>query len=115
MKLSPPATRYVYAVRAIFSSPQEEAAWNAWYDGHHVPELLSVPGFVSATRYRQLDAPGHYLALYEIESPEVFSEARYTQITGWGEWASKIADWTRTIYTIDDTLPVVDYVRRPAD
>ena len=48
--------------------------FNAWYD-MHVPEILTIPGFVSARRYR-LEQVVHdgtepisyrYLALYEVD------------------------------------------------
>ncbi|MFN8221614.1 MAG: DUF4286 family protein [Gaiellales bacterium] len=52
----------------------DEAEFNTWYDAH-LPEILSIPGFVSAQRYRLEPAVvdddagvGYrYLALYEIE------------------------------------------------
>ena len=110
MTLSPSRTPYVYVVRAVFASPEHESAWNDWYDNVHVPELLSVPGFVSAVRFRQLGAEGHYLAIYEIESPAVFTHPRYAQITGWGEWAPMIAEWSRSVHQVDSQLPVVNYV-----
>jgi hypothetical protein len=81
-------------------------------DNVHLPELLSVPGFVSAVRFRQLGAEGHYLAMYEIDHPRVFSEPRYAQITGWGEWAPVVTAWSRSVYVIDGELPVVNYVPR---
>jgi hypothetical protein len=99
-------------VRSVFSSPEHEAAWNDWYDNVHLPELLSVPGFVSAVRFRQLGAEGHYLAMYEIDDPRVFSEPRYAQITGWGEWAPMVTEWSRSVHVIDGELPVVNYVRQ---
>jgi hypothetical protein len=108
--LKPASTRYVYLVRSVFSSPDHEAAWNDWYDNVHVPELLSVPGFVSAVRFRQLGTEGQYLAMYEIEHPDVFSEARYAQVTGWGEWAPMIAEWSRSVHAIEGDLPVINYV-----
>ena len=58
----------------------DEAAFNAWYDEHHVPDVLNVPGFVSARRFRIAHAqyplnahtPTHrYLALYEIETDDL--------------------------------------------
>src|SRR5512132_1004508 len=50
-----------------------EDDFNEWYDAH-LPEILSIPGFVSAQRYR-LDpvvtddaaVSYRYMALYEIE------------------------------------------------
>jgi hypothetical protein len=52
----------------------DEAEFNAWYDAH-LPEILSIPGFVSAQRFRlepvvvDEDAGVGYrfMALYEIE------------------------------------------------
>lgn len=52
----------------------DEAEFNAWYDAH-LPEILSIPGFVSAQRYRlepvvvdeDAGVQYRYLALYEIE------------------------------------------------
>jgi hypothetical protein len=35
----------------------------------YFPELLSLPGFVSDTRFRQCGAEDAYLAVDEIESP----------------------------------------------
>lgn len=52
--------------------PGREDEYNEWYDGEHVPEMLSVPGFVSAQRYVVHGPPDNppefrYLAIYEIE------------------------------------------------
>src|SRR5262249_40027475 len=52
----------------------DEADFNAWYDAH-LPEILSIPGFVSAQRFRlepvvvdeEAGVQYRYLALYEIE------------------------------------------------
>jgi hypothetical protein len=63
----------------VQSSPREDAledAYDAWYRDKHIPELLAVPGFVSARRYRvhgdPADPSAHrYLAVYEIESDDL--------------------------------------------
>lgn len=59
-------------------SPEQEDAFNTWYDRVHVPDVLKVPGFVAARRYRlsdvQLGAAGgehRYLALYEVETDDL--------------------------------------------
>ncbi|MGD9792485.1 MAG: hypothetical protein AB7V43_03290 [Acidimicrobiia bacterium] len=48
--------------------------FNTWYDKQHLPDVLSVPGFVAAQRYtanpaQMGEAPltHKYLAIYEIE------------------------------------------------
>lgn len=61
----------------VFSNPApgQEEAYNRWYDEEHLDEVVAVPGFVAATRYRLDDAqlagqpecPHRYLAIYEFE------------------------------------------------
>jgi hypothetical protein len=65
--------RGVYVVRARPVSPDRDGEFNEWYDGAHVPELLAVPGFVSARRYRRVGDDGgpEYLAVYEIEADDL--------------------------------------------
>lgn len=66
------------AILLVFTnpaSPAQDADFNAWYDGTHLPDVLKVSGFVAATRYRALDVPGlgasrptthAYVAVYEL-------------------------------------------------
>jgi hypothetical protein len=65
--------RGVYVVRARPVSPDRDGEFNEWYDGTHVPELLAVPGFVSARRFRRVgdDGTPEYLAVYEIDADDV--------------------------------------------
>lgn len=70
--------RGVYVVRARPVSQERDGELNDWYDGTHVPELLSVPGFVSARRFRRVgdDGEPEYLAVYEIEADDVGAPVR---------------------------------------
>jgi hypothetical protein len=51
--------------------------FNEWYDSQHSPDLLRVPGIVSAQRYRlaQLQeaqsSEYEYLAIYEIQTDDL--------------------------------------------
>ena len=64
--------------------PAHEEEFNRWYNESHVPNLLKVPGYVLAGRFRALDHPavknfntGHrYLAIYEHESEEIIPSLR---------------------------------------
>jgi hypothetical protein len=53
-------------------APGREDEYNAWYDDEHLEEVLAVPGFVAARRYRVADAEQaatteyRYIAAYEI-------------------------------------------------
>jgi hypothetical protein len=51
--------------------PGGDEAWHRWYDMVHLPEVLSLDGFVSASRYRVVGnaAIGHeWLAIYGIDA-----------------------------------------------
>lgn len=64
----------------VLSNPTagKEAEYNEWYNKVHVPDVLRVPGFIAAQRFKlagpQLNdapRPHRYLALYEIETDDV--------------------------------------------
>jgi antibiotic biosynthesis monooxygenase (ABM) superfamily enzyme len=57
--------------------PEYEADYNRWYDEEHIGELLAVPGFLSAGRYVALRGGPKYLALYELDAPEVLRSAAF--------------------------------------
>jgi len=59
----------------VFSNPAEgkEAAFNTWYEGTHIPEMLGTPGVVAARRFEVAQPEGlptppqKYLAVYELD------------------------------------------------
>lgn len=55
-----------------------------WYDNEHAPLRLTVPGFLSASRYKALDAPPKsspkWLALYDLTSKEVMQSQAYKDL-----------------------------------
>jgi hypothetical protein len=56
-------------------TPGNEAEYNRWYSEQHLPDVLRVPGFVAAQRFKLgMDSanslPGPYLAIYEMESDD---------------------------------------------
>lgn len=60
--------------------PGAEAEWNRWYDNRHVPQLLTVPGFLRARRYTAvegIDGTRPYLALYDLASAAVLTSDAY--------------------------------------
>jgi hypothetical protein len=57
--------------------PEHEEEFNRWYDKEHIPERLAMPGFRSARRYASHDRPGRYLAIYEIDGPDVVTSPEY--------------------------------------
>ncbi|MGH7987350.1 MAG: hypothetical protein ACREQX_13810 [Candidatus Binataceae bacterium] len=56
---------------------EHEAEFNRWYNEEHIQHLLKVPGFLSAGRYVALKGGPKYLAMYELETPEVLRTAAF--------------------------------------
>ena len=67
-------------IQIVFSNPAEgkDDEFNDWYDNVHIPDLLAIPGMLSAQRYNLHDAevyrmeggmpPEHrYCLIYEME------------------------------------------------
>ena len=70
---------------AFMNPPQDETAFNAWYDEEHVPLRLATPGFLNGRRYRAAahalsDQNRAYLALYDLESPAVLESEPYLRL-----------------------------------
>lgn len=71
------ATRYL-----VLTNPAdgEDEAFNAWYDDRHLGDVLAIPGFVAAQRFRIApetagkESPWRYLAVFEL-SRETAAEA----------------------------------------
>jgi hypothetical protein len=54
------------------SAPQRDAEYNDWYTGTHLPDILSLAGFMSARRYKNLEADDQpYMAIYEVEADDL--------------------------------------------
>jgi len=61
----------------------DEAEFHDWYDNEHGPARLTVPGFRGVLRYRALDEQKPtWLALYELDGPEVIDSAGYKALAG---------------------------------
>jgi hypothetical protein len=67
-------------------SPEDDAAYNKWYDEHHVPDSLLMPGFVKGRRFklateqllphRATDPGFEYVTIYELDNIDQVPEAR---------------------------------------
>ena len=67
--------KYLFVVRSEPTDGKEEA-YNDWYDNVHLVDVLGLPGFTAAQRFRIVGEPfagegGHrYLAIYELETDD---------------------------------------------
>jgi hypothetical protein len=75
----------------VFSKPTSDdpevvEAFNEWYDNHHVPDSLLLPGFVKGRRFKLAEtqllpskatAPGFdYVAIYELDDIDKVPDAQ---------------------------------------
>ena len=51
--------KYTFVVLSNPTTPGQEAEYNEWYDKIHIPDVLNVPGFVAAQRFKIADSSGH--------------------------------------------------------
>jgi hypothetical protein len=74
----------LFVVKASIT-PEQETAFNQWYNEEHCPQLLQFRGAVSARRYKAImgEDEYRYMAVYEFAS-EMSSNAFSTP----GTWSS---------------------------
>jgi hypothetical protein len=90
-----PDARFLYVVM-MDVDPQKEAEFNRVYDTEHIPILLRVPGVLSARRYRtSTEGVPKYVAIYELERPDVPSSDAFQQAADSGEWPDKVRPHTK--------------------
>lgn len=102
--------RYLLIV-SMDVDPEKEALFNEVYDTEHVPALGHVPGVLAARRFRRQDETTlfvggerrtsrsddlpRYVALYELESPDVLTSQAFCAVVDEGRWATEVRPYTR--------------------
>jgi hypothetical protein len=71
--------------------PGMEAEFDEWYNAEHIPELLARPGFLAASRYECLDGEPAFLALYDLDRPDV-------RVDGFGPMTAHLRDFHGRVY-----------------
>jgi hypothetical protein len=91
---------FIYAVRCNFTQADKEAAWNTWYSGPKLKQMLAKPMFLTGQRFvaAGLETRRKYLALWCVASPDAFTTPEYRSDWGFFEWAPHITDWSRDLY-----------------
>jgi hypothetical protein len=106
------------AVLVVFTnvtSPEHDDEYNDWYDNTHLADVVQVPGFLAATRYRISEAqargvePQHrYLSIYEVESDDFPATLEALRKTGKTMAMSEHLDGARsTAYLYEEITPRV--------
>ncbi len=101
----------IYMVDHVFTESALEPAWHEWYAGY-LQKLLSVPGIHSAQRFKAVDhTPSRYLAMYSIDSADVYTSEGYKNIGGGGSQSARFHPayqlWTRNLFDGAQRAPVV--------
>ena len=52
-------------------SAERDAEFNTWYEEVHIPEVVTLDGFVGARRFARTSEDGPYTAMYEIDADDV--------------------------------------------
>ena len=60
-------------------STEMREEFDDWHAHEHMPERLSIPGFLRGSRWVAADGGSGYFILYEVESPAILSGAAYLE------------------------------------
>jgi hypothetical protein len=80
--------KWLLVVETKCKDPAKEKEFNQWYDSTHIPDVLSIPGVLSATRYQNPnpgEKQGKFTANYEIETKDI-SQTMLAFKEGMGKW-----------------------------
>ncbi len=88
-ELTAPAGAAALLVASMNVEPAAEAEFNDWYNAEHLPQLGTVPGVLSARRFRATDPTSErrYLALYHLRDANVTNSDAWSRAanTPWTE------------------------------
>ena len=100
--------KYAFIV-SMDVAPDKEALFNEVYDEEHIPALLKVPGVVAVSRLKTVPATlsmagqehavtgeglPHYIAVYEVDSPDVINSAAWAEAVEAGRWGGQVRPHT---------------------
>lgn len=100
----------IYMVEMALLDLTGRPEWDTWYVAHQ-HRLLSIPGFHASQRFEAIHAAkSPFVALHEVDSPEVFASPPYRANAGpsnTGEWQAKMDNWHRNLFAGVDHTPDV--------
>jgi hypothetical protein len=81
------------AVIAIWQDliPEVKADFQQWHNRQHVPERLSIPGFLRARRFVAVEGAPEFFTLYELDRIETASSKGYL------DRLNSPTEWTRRV------------------
>jgi hypothetical protein len=107
--------RHGLMIAMIDVDRHHEEEFNRWYDEEHFPERIACPGFISGHRYQALEGQPKYLAVYELETPDVLQGEAYLKLREPSPWTlhtrEHITQVIRNVY-VDITPPLAPFYGR---
>ena len=92
-----------YVVRCNFNDPGRVEAWNTWYSGPKLRQMLEKPHFLTGQRFQRTAGNGRdFLAYWTLASADAFTTPEYTNDWGFFEWRPYIIDWSRDLFAAAD-------------
>lgn len=76
-------------------APEDEAAFDDWYENTHLPDILACPGWLDARREKCLEGGPRHVAIYTITGPEAYETPEFEAIKGFGPFADKVKNFKR--------------------
>ena len=80
----------------------KDDAFNSWYTNQHLHDVLKIPGYTAAQRFKLSEAqlgpnavPYQYLAIYEVEADELAAAGK--ALTGTEMYIDPALDRDRTV------------------
>lgn len=68
----------------LFSQMEPPAGWEAdfhdWYEHHHIPARMQIPGFACATRYEAVEGEPRWLACYFLDDMAALETPAYVAL-----------------------------------
>jgi len=100
----------LYMVELDLPHPALLDEWQAWY-GEHLRVLLSIPGILSAQRFRSITpSASPFVAIYTIAGADVMTSPAYRAQAGPkspGRWSELMTNWYRNVLDGLDCAPEV--------
>lgn len=84
-----------------YDGPQQQVdKINRWHDGEYAPQLLSLPGVLTARRYGCIEPQAEQLVLYELTSPWVTQSPEFARLwnEGWETVSRELSVYRRGLY-----------------
>src|ERR1700736_4314936 len=63
-------SKAILIVESRPASPERLDEYHRWYNDTHLAEVVALPGFVSARRFKPANDDGPFVAIYEIDADD---------------------------------------------